>query len=469
MDDPRDVPPVHAAEVQALRCADCARAESTDPTAVPVDRMPIPADALAGFPDGVPRARGMDRRAFLRNGILGVASIYAATRIDWTRAFEAAVAEAADPANQLVMIYLNGGLDGINVFVPNDPAEYAAYQAARPDLHRALNTPSVAGGRVGSTAAANANVSFANLVVSGTGNNGDTKGLDTLWGDGTGGAGSDLAYWPGVHFLPANQSHFEATDHIFTGSLRKVTTGWLGRWLDAYGSTSNPLQAVSIGNALSKQIRTASAPTCAVASLGNFGFSVSGVSSADADVNAEVGRLVGAPAGTEALARSRGVYGLTVNVAGQLRAVAAPGANPDYPASSLSDRLKTAATILAAGLGTRVVTIDWGSFDTHGGQAGGMDPQLPILSRALAAFRNDLAARGIEQRVITVVFTEFGRRVAENGSDGTDHGAGGPCIIIGSRVRGGMAGAHPSLTSLDRGNLRVTTDFRTIWGAIVGD
>ncbi len=463
--------PETATEIHALRCADCARADSADPDARPVDMMPIPPDALVGFPDGVPQTRGHNRRQFVRNGVLGFASIYAAQALNWTSVFEAAVAEAAaDPSNQLVMLYLNGGMDGLNCVVPGTTANYDAYRTARPTLFRDLNVPSVPG-RVGSTAAAGTGgeLSFANPVVSGAGNNGDAKGFDTLWGDGSGGPGSDLAYLPGMHFLPANGSHFEATDYIFAGNLGRLGTGWLGRWLDLYGSSVNPLQAISIGSSLSKQIRTASAPVCSVpTTFGNFRFSVNGVSSST-NVNNEVGRLAAIPAATAGVSRSRSVFQTTVNVSTQLGSTTPPGANPDYPAGSLSDRLKTAATLLSANLGVKVVTIDWGSFDTHGDQAAAMDPQITTLSRALAAFKNDLTARGIEQRVITVVFTEFGRRVDENGSIGTDHGAGGPCFVMGSAVRGGMAGNHPSVNSLMSGNLGVTTDFRTVWQAIIGE
>ena len=131
-------------------------------------------------------------------------------------------------------------------------------------------------------------------MVSGTGNNGDTKGFDTLWGDGTGGLGSDLAYVPGMHFLPANGSHFDATDYIFAGALQKLGTGWLGRWLDQNGSTTNPLQAISIGSSLSKTIRSASAPVCSVpTTFGNFRFAVG-----NANVNDEVGRLAAIPGTT---------------------------------------------------------------------------------------------------------------------------------------------------------------------------
>ena len=81
---------------------------------------------------------------------------------------------------------------------------------------------------------------WANPGVSGTGNNGDTKGFDTLWGDGSGGAGSDLAVFPAADYTPANRSHFDSRDYWFAGALQKMTTGWLGRWLDLYGSAGQP-------------------------------------------------------------------------------------------------------------------------------------------------------------------------------------------------------------------------------------
>jgi uncharacterized protein (DUF1501 family) len=453
---------------EAIRCADCARSDSLVDDLEPVDSMPITAEAVAGFPDGVPRAKGMDRRAFLRTSAVGVASVYAATRIDWTRAFEAAVADAASPANQLVMIFLNGGNDGLNTVVPI--GEYATYAATRPQLAR-IQGPSAAG-QVGSTVMPGTGGAhaWANPGVSGVGNNGDTKGFDTLWGDGSGGAGSNLALWPAADYTPANRSHFDSRDYWFAGALQKMTTGWLGRWLDLYGSLDNPLQAVSLESSISKQIRAAKAPVSAVRGLNGVEFRVDGVSSNLVNTTEQMAplSLVPASAGNVELARAREVYGRTVQVARSLRPLAGSPVGAGYPNSSLSTKLQLAATLLAANLGTRVVTLDWGSFDTHGNQIQSQDPQLSTLSRALAAFNADLTARGIEGRVLTIVFSEFGRRVASNES-GTDHGAGGLMMAVGSSVRGGMRGEFPGLTTLDRGDLRVTTDFRAVYSSVVSE
>jgi uncharacterized protein (DUF1501 family) len=454
---------------EAVRCADCARSDSLVTDLDPVDRMPIPVEAVAGFPDGVPRAKGLDRRAFLRTGVLGLASIYAASKIDWTRAYEAAVAEAASPANQLVMIYLNGGNDGLNTIVPI--ADYDAYTAARPNLARGQG-PSVPGGRVGSTVMPGTGGAhaWANVCVSGAGNNNDTRGFDTLWGDGSGGAGSDLAVWPAADYTPANRSHFDSRDYWFAGALQKMTTGWLGRWLDLYGSTDNPLQAVSIDSTISKQIRAARAPVSAVRSLNGVEFRVDNVATNLVNTTEQMAPVAAVPVGkgNDGLARSRETYARTVQVSRSLRTLVGAPVAAGYPQSDLSNRLQLAAILLSANLGVKVITLDWGSLDTHGNQLASQDPQLTTLSRALAAFRADLTARGIEGRVMTVVFSEFGRRVASNNT-GTDHGAGGLVMAMGSSVRGGFRGEFPGLRTLYQGDLRVTTDFRAVYSSVVSE
>ena len=208
---------------------------------------------------------------------------------------------------------------------------------------------------------------------------------------------------------------------------------------------------------------------CALEGLQGVGFTVPGVTG---DVNSEVGKLSTVPfgQGNDALGRSRGMWGLTVDVANRLTAIPAGAAAPGYPPNSgLSQKLQLAATLLSAGLGTRVVTIDWGSFDTHGDQLAGQDPQLTTLSRALAAFKADLAARGIEQNVVTLVFSEFGRRLEESDSKGTDHGSGGPIMLSGSAVKGGLAGEHPGVNVNQDGDLVVKTDFRTVYQSLISE
>ena len=471
-------------EIRVLKCADCARSESAVEGVRPDGVLPIPVDALTGWQEGRPGEGGVSRRSLLANGALGLASVYGASKLSFDEIFQTAIAEGAQPDSCLVVIYLNGGNDGLNCLVPNEgdmtsspvalPHGYAAYKAARPNIYRVQGNGTMA--RAGSTplpgGVDNAKLAFANPLVSGTDStdkNQSPYGLDTLFGDGTGtGIGSDLAVVPGAEYSPSNGSHFESRDYWFAGATTKMQTGWLGRWLDNYGSTTNPLQAVSIDSDLSKQIRSSKAPVAALQSLTGVGFNAPGLNTDS--VNAEVAKLaaVQATAGNDHLARSRGMYGLTVDVANKLKAVPPGAAKPGYPNSYLSDRLKLAATLLGAGLGTRFVTIDWGGFDTHGDQLASQDPQLRTLSQALGAFKEDLKSRGIEQKVVTMVFSEFGRRVHDNESLGTDHGAGGTILLSGSVVRGGLAGENPGLYDTD-GNLSVSTDFRSVYQALITD
>jgi uncharacterized protein (DUF1501 family) len=463
-------------EIQAIKCADCARSDSLVTDVRPDAMLPIPADALAGFPEGA-GGSGLSRRSLLRNGVVGLAAVYGASNLSWGQVWESAVANAAVPMQKsIVVIYLNGGNDGLNMFVPTDPTQYAAYQSLRSNIARQVG-PS-GGGKVGTKLMPGTNplqLAFANPLVStaGGGDNGDTRGFDTLYGDGTGGPGSDLAVFPAADYFPPNLSHFESRDFWFAGALQGLPTGWLGRWLDHYGSPTNPLQAVSIDSSLSKQIRSSSAPVCALAGLTGSRFTVPNVDSQTANPNAEVAKLAAVPAsaGNDALQRARGIYGLTVDVSNQVSSLSIGPNSAGYPVNSdLSRKLQLAATLLSSGLGTRVVTVDWGSFDTHGSQVMSQDPQFATLSRALAAFKADLTARGIEQNVITLVFSEFGRRAQSNDSAGTDHGAGGAMMVLGSQVRGGVAGEHPGVTSLDQdGDLVVKTDFRTVYQSIISE
>jgi uncharacterized protein (DUF1501 family) len=469
-----------------MRCIECEEIELARVSdARPSQTLEIPYAALDGFPAGR-AARELSRRRLLQFGIAGLASVYGPKALGWESVWESVIAEGA-PSDQncLVLLYLAGGNDGLNTLVPAGAADYASYVDARAAIHRLQGAS--AGGRVGSQALAGPagqHLAFSNTMVStaGGGDNGDVHGLDTLYGDGTGGPGSDLAVMPAVDALRYSLSHFDNSDIWFKASYDlNVRTGWLGRWIDRHGSPTNPLQAISIDTALSKSIRTAVNPVCAIPSLSSLGFAINppgGVGSTA--VNAQMSTLAALPAAAANayLARTRATYGVAVET--HQRAVSGPTYAPGagYPSTgTLSPRLRLAAHLLAANLGTRVITIHWGSFDTHSGQLASQDAQLTELSRALGAFRADLAARGIEQRVCTLVFSEFGRRVRENGSAGTDHGAGGLMFAMGSGVRGGLASEWPGCRPQDlvpannpaQGNLKVPTDYRSVYRAVVAE
>ena len=216
-----------------------------------------------------------------------MASVYSAKELAWGDVWES-VAEAAEapPGKALVLLYLAGGNDGLNVVLPNGAgdstamANYSEYAKARQNIGRIVGTSTATqvGSRPLTGSGQATQLAFTNTVVStaGGGDNGDANyGFDKLYGDGGGGAGSDLAVMPAVDALKYSLSHFDNSDIWFEASYDlNNKTGWLGRWIDRNGSATNPLQAISIDSALSKSIRTAVNPVCAISSLPMGGFTM---------------------------------------------------------------------------------------------------------------------------------------------------------------------------------------------------
>jgi uncharacterized protein (DUF1501 family) len=138
-----------------------------------------------------------------------------------------------------------------------------------------------------------------------------------------------------------------------------------------------------------------------------------------------------------------------------------------YPGTPLAQKLKRIAQLIDAGLASRVYYVTLDGFDTHSDQAAAHAGLMDQLGGALAAFAEDLQAHNQLDRVATLVFSEFGRRVDENASRGTDHGAAAPVFLVGSRVQSGVIGNHPSLTDLGDGDLKFRTDFRAVYAALL--
>ncbi len=142
-----------------------------------------------------------------------------------------------------------------------------------------------------------------------------------------------------------------------------------------------------------------------------------------------------------------------------------------YPASTLAGRLRLVCRLIKADFGARAYYVEHGdgglSYDTHSGQLSHHERMLNELSGALGTFQSDLEHSKLADRAVVLVFSEFGRRVAENASHGTDHGTAAPVFLIGGAIRGGLAGTTPSLTDLEDGDLKMNVDFRSVYAAIL--
>jgi uncharacterized protein (DUF1501 family) len=228
---------------------------------------------------------------------------------------------------------------------------------------------------------------------------------------------------------------------------------------------------------LSPTLRSSRAPVAAVASPDDAQFTVHGTwgpayEAAMAAWDEIARRRGGGPGAKAVLESSRTARAVAQRLAPYTirdgRSPIAPAV--DYPAGNpLADRLKTLAGLLDAPLGIRVAAAEMDqSFDSHDKQAEALGRNLAELSGALSAFQADLEQRGIADRVLTLVWSEFGRRPHENASAGTDHGAGGLAWVQGTRARSGILTDYPSLTKLDAGgNLDVTLDFRRVYCSLL--
>jgi uncharacterized protein (DUF1501 family) len=134
----------------------------------------------------------------------------------------------------------------------------------------------------------------------------------------------------------------------------------------------------------------------------------------------------------------------------------------------LANSLRTVAGLIAGGLSTRIYFVSYGGFDTHADQKPGHDNLMNDLNGSLVAFQNDLTAQGNLNRVLTMTFSEFGRRPEENGSRGTDHGSSGPMLLVGPGVKGGVHCKHPSYEEFNKhGNFNHSVDFRCVYAAVL--
>ncbi len=388
------------------------------------------------------------RRSFLQHGSLLLAmGVSAPTFL--TRTVEVMASEndacmtGPNSKRALVVVQLGGGNDTLNTVVPyGDPT----YYQVRPTIAIQKGDVLALNDLVGFNPALSA---FKGLYDSG-----------------------NMAVVQGVGYPNPNRSHFRATD-IWTSARPDIVepTGWVGRYLDnTCGGEDRPLQAADIGDTVSKLFWTGQSIVPAISSIEGFDFFTDGRFPNDRNNQIDTFKALHNGAGPGYDGYIRHAAGEALDTSARLKTVAASYKSvAQYPDNGFARGLQTIAKLISADLGTKVYHITIGGFDTHAGQERTHNTLLKTVGDSVQAFLRDLEGLGKLDDVMVMTFSEFGRRVKENGSAGTDHGAGSSLYIMGGGVKGGVFGDHPSLTDLDNGDLKFGIDFRSVYGTIVQD
>jgi uncharacterized protein (DUF1501 family) len=281
----------------------------------------------------------------------------------------------------------------------------------------------------------------------------------------------DLALVQGVGYPKPNRSHFKSMDIWHAASMRGNLegTGWLGRAIDAlYPDDDVPMLLTSIGKATPLAMTGRIHRPTSLESPQGYRWE-GDRRNEEAFERLNDGDHVPPEAGSAAKKLHRVAEMARASSARIAAASSRYEAKAEYPRFQPAQSLRLVASLIAGGLNTRVYYVQMGGFDTHARQRGRHDTLMLRLGQSVAAFVDDIQKQGFGDRVTLLGFSEFGRRVAQNGSGGTDHGAAGPMLLAGAKVQGGLHGEHPSLTDLHRGDLKMTTDFRSVYAAVTED
>jgi uncharacterized protein (DUF1501 family) len=280
----------------------------------------------------------------------------------------------------------------------------------------------------------------------------------------------NVAIVQGVGYPNPDLSHFRSTEIWQTSAPTSyLSTGWLGRYLDTAGlPPENLFNAVALANVLPEVLVANKVDVPAIAQLNGYGLVSDRRGSVGRDEFHAFAQDAQVPFRSPYLSAVAEIEDHAQRGAEELpKLIAGYQAQATYPATPIARSLALAAQIVGSKLGTRVLYVQHGSFDTHTTQKATQDRLLADFADAVSAFYTDLAAHGNDKRVLTVTFSEFGRRVAENASRGTDHGTASPLFAIGGGIKGGLYGSQPSLDDLDNGNLKFGTDFRSVYAALL--
>ncbi len=401
------------------------------------------------------------RREFLVTGLKG-ASLLAAT--SFVPAFLTRTAFATTPCTDapiLVVVQLSGGNDGLNTLIPFSDD---LYFKARPSI--------------GIDAASSLRLS-------------DHLGLNPAMSAARAefDAGR-LAIVQNAGYPNPNRSHFKSMEIWHTarndGSVANGK-GWLGRYFDAECSGADPTDpdpgriGISFGKVMPQAFRNDANVGLAINDPETFRWNASGETPALAAAQQEIFAKLNRPKAASSQPAMDGPgpalsddflrhTAMNATLAGDdlRRVLKAERTAASYPNSNLGNELQQISRLISGDFPTRVYYTGQGGYDTHDKQVGRHEQLLGDFSDSVSAFLADLRAQKISDRVVVLAFSEFGRRVAENGSGGTDHGAAAPLFIFGDAVRGGLHGSPPDLADLDNGDIKHSTDFRQIYASLLG-
>lgn len=344
----------------------------------------------------------------------------------------------AHPERIMVVVELTGGNDGLDTVAPytND-----AYLKARPTL----------GIKKDSALKIDDDYGFHPRL----------GGLKAIYDEGL------VALVQGCGYPNPDRSHFSSMEYWHTATpYVPQNTGWVGRFADAKWPEPKPNAVVNIA------VKQSLAVQAKINSPVVFNRPEEFVRAGDKDQAASYEKLLDhKKTGNSALDFLTAVSKNASDSSVQVREAVGSYQTPvPYGGTPLAQDLRKVAALIKAGFPTRVYYVSLAGFDTHSSQAGGRSYLLTGLGEALHGFQADLKRIGREKDVAMMMFSEFGRRVEENASQGTDHGTAGPMFVIGKSVKAGLYGKHPSLTDLDsNGDLKMTTDFRRVYATMIDE
>ncbi|SIO28314.1 Uncharacterized conserved protein, DUF1501 family [Singulisphaera sp. GP187] len=372
------------------------------------------------------------RRDFLKAGLRGSSLIALAPTVPGFLARTARAATADRDGRVLVVIQLDGGNDGINTVVPFADDGYARHREA-------LRLPKDQLIKINDHLGLHPALRQAGKL------------LET----------GRLAIVPGVGYPNPSRSHFQSMAVWQTGRLDPEEhggPGWIGRGFDTAGG-GRRAESLFVGSGT---------PPAALRGRRAVALSLERIEdlALDAPMDAQRPDLAAEPGDDLTAFVRRSTLDAYASADRMDELIRNRGTEASYPATALAERLRTVARLLKGGYAARVFYTTQGGYDTHASQLFSHADLLNTLADALKAFLDDLAAAGLAERVLVLGFSEFGRRVAENGSAGTDHGTAGPVLLAGAGVRPGLAGPYPSLLDLEAGDLKMSVDFRRVYATV---